>query len=60
MTAWVLILSLIAGYGVALTTTTFQTQEACEAAGKQARQRLEGTLSTVRYVCVPGGAAFTP
>lgn len=41
--------------GAAVTTAEFETQAACEIAGKAASEKFGGWLSQPSYLCIPKG-----
>lgn len=56
--SWILIFSLYAGTlsksdSVALNTAVFQTQEACENAGKEFKNQFSTIMKGAKYICVP-------
>lgn len=50
-----LIVLFISGHGSSMTTTPMQSMQLCEFAAERAKT-LEGTLSTVKTLCVRGEA----
>lgn len=54
---WILILVFYAstlsnGDSVSIVTQNFSTQKSCEAAGKQANNKFDTMMKSVKYICV--------
>ena len=53
MAAWILILVLTGTHGGSVTTQSFGSEQACEAAGRAAKE-LDSFATSIRYACVRG------
>lgn len=52
MSAYVLVLIFLNGYGISMTSIDYESKSLCELAGQQYVKQMPGLVSSGKYVCL--------
>ena len=52
MSAYVLVLVFLNGYGISMTSIDYNSLILCEQAGKQYLEKMPGTFTSAKYICL--------